>query len=129
MAVGFFTEELLDQFDDLVDAHYFMPTQVEDLVANVFQRQQGASGDIVHIGEPARLLSTAVDLHGFAFRDPLAKTEHRHVGSTSRTVDREIAHDADIDAVEVMVGVSEGLGALFAGGVGARGRSVGSSSE
>ena len=48
MAVGFFTEELLDQFDDLVDAHYFMPTQVEDLVANVFQRQQGASGDIVH---------------------------------------------------------------------------------
>jgi len=120
-AVGFFAEQLLDQLYDGVDAHHFVSTQVEDFVTDIVQRQQGAGGNIVHIGEPARLLATAIDAHGSALRDPLAKAEHGHIRSTGGTVDGEIAHDAGIDAVEVMIGIGEGFGALFAGGVGSQG--------
>ena len=120
-APGFFAEQLLEGSDHRVDGHDFVPAQVEDLVADMLERQERAGGDVVHIGEAARLLTVTGDGDGSAFRDPLAEAKHRHIGTPGRTVDGEVAHDGGIDAVEVVIGIGEGFGALFAGGVGSEG--------
>src|SRR5690606_2331820 len=51
--------------------------------------------------------------HGLAFSDPLHAAGQAHVRATGRPVDREVATDRDVDLVEVVVRVAEGLGGFL----------------
>ena len=115
--IGTFAQKRLEFVQKLVYGDHFMPAEVKNIIANRFERQKRAAGNIVHVGKPARLLAIAGDGDRFSFGDPLAEAEHDHVRSASRTVDREVAQHGDVDAVEVVVGMRECLGAFFTGGV------------
>jgi len=43
--------------------------QVDDLIAHGLKRSEGALGDVLHIGEVARLGPVAVEVEGLPFRD------------------------------------------------------------
>ena len=92
--------------------------QVDDLKANVRQPRDRAARDVLDKGEIARLAAVAIDHHRAPFADPLHQAERHHVGPAGRPVHREIAEHRHVEAVEVMIGVAQGLGGLLRGGVG-----------
>ena len=86
-----------------------VPAQVDQFVAERFQPQDGAAGDIVDVGEAARLGAVAGEAHRAALGDPLAEAEHDHIRPPGRAVDGEVAEDGHIDAKQVVVAVGQRL--------------------
>ena len=123
--LGLFPEAVFDLADEIEEGNRSLASaEIDDLVSGFaitshrLSGENGAAGDVIDVGEVARLRAIAEDGDGRAFVDPLDEAEGRHVGSSGGTVDGEIAQDGDVEAVEVMVGVGEHLGGFLRRGVG-----------
>ena len=115
--ISLFTQKVLKCVQKLVNGDHLVPSEVENIKTNRLERQQRAAGNVIHVGKPTRLFAVASDRDGLSLSNPLAETKHDHVWSASRTIDREVAQNGHIDAVEVMIGVGKSLRAFFAGSV------------
>ena len=109
---------LLDEGDDGLERDGVVAaTEIDDLVAKRLERGDGPPGDIVDVGEVARLGTVAHQLEGLARLDPLDEAEDAHVGPAGWAEDREVTDDRGVEAVELEVAVGHELGGLLGGGV------------
>ena len=108
---------LLDQADQVIHRNIFMPSQIEYLEANMLQSKDHTAGNIINIGETARLAAIAIQVQSFALCDPADEPKDRHIWAASWSINGKKAYYAYIDIIEIMIGVGHGLGPLFAGGV------------
>ena len=116
--LSFFAGEFLDEGDHGRELERLVRAKVEDVVADGAQGGDGAAGDVVDVGEVARLGTVTIDGDLAAFANALGEAEGSHVGATGGAVDGEVAEDADVEAVQKVIGVGHGLGVFFGRGVG-----------
>lgn len=91
--------------------------EVDDFVAEGFECRKRAAGDVVNEGEVAGGRSIAEKGEPLSTPDPLGEAERGHVGAARWAIDGEVADDRDVDSVEVMPNVGQGLGSKLGGGV------------
>ncbi len=112
------TQTLGQLVDEQLQGDHFAPAQVDDLVAEGPQGQNGTLDNIIDKSKIAGLTAVAVDVQRLIGGQPVNEAQNRHVGATCRPVDREIAQYTHIDAVVVVVSVGQQFGGPFGGGVG-----------
>ena len=119
---GFFAELLFEGFDHGGNGDGIVAAaEVDDFVADGLHGGDGPAGNVIYIGEIPALAAVAVEGDGGAFVDPFDEAEGRHVGSSGRSEDGEIAYHRHVDPVKFVVGVGHNFRCLFGGGVGGNG--------
>uniref|UniRef100_A0ACD6ADL9 Uncharacterized protein n=1 Tax=Avena sativa TaxID=4498 RepID=A0ACD6ADL9_AVESA len=139
--VGLLAEELLEDGDHAGDGHRRGVAEVVDaegrrpaLLAGLgsraragrVERAEAALDDVVDVGEVAAdfgSVGCAEEGDGLAGDDALGEGEVGHVGASPRAVHREEAEAGDGEAIDVVVGVRDGLAGLLGSRV-QRGRPV-----
>lgn len=100
---GFFPQAFFEHVDGLVDGKDLVTAEVDDLVTEGLETEDGAAGDVIDVGEAAGLVAIAGDEDIAVLSDPLAEAEEGHIGATGRSVDGEVAENGDVEVVEEVV--------------------------
>src|SRR5437868_4813435 len=96
-------DEPSDLGDRVIQRRQPIAAEIDDFIPQRFHRRDGATGDVVDIGKIALLFPIAKHGNRLTFGNAANEAKHAHVWSPCRTIYREVANDADIDLVQMVI--------------------------